>query len=73
MQLISFRNMTNNQLLETIKGMDEIYTFNDDFFSLSLLNRIYVFERRQTEYVNLNVKRYELLFERISYLDMYDA
>lgn len=65
--------MTNNQLLESIKDMDEIYAFNDDFFSLSLLNRIYVFERKQTEYLNLNSKRYELLFENISYVDMYDT
>ncbi len=65
--------MKNEDLLEAIKQTENIFCFNDDFFSLSLLYRVYVYEREQKDIINLNEKRYEFFFDSISYLDMYDS
>ena len=64
--------MSNEDLLETIENMSDIYCFNDDFITLSLLYRVYVCERDIQNGIDINAKRYEITMETVSYIDMYD-
>lgn len=65
--------MNNEDLLEAIKTSNEVYCFDDDFISMSLLYRVYVYEREQQIYINFNDKRYELFLSNVSHVDMYDV